>query len=830
MAFLFGGAALALKKRLPQPSFILWLVFSALLPISAQVTADLLNLKSQPLSAFWMGIFFSMALIWGLSTWLYTSRFFSLAAFGALAAGAGFFAKLFEPQPDLYLFFLLLAALVGILCTGLLKFWKDQKFALPLFLLLQLFTLGILFLSFVILAIHYLSPEQTVWWLFASLTWLTASGFYLASDLVIPFPVFPFLAAGVLLPVAWLGLNEFSPSNLVLALGWWLWALILIAGGESAAFFSFPKIRQYALPLTLISLPIFFVGSTWGFAESQWLGFGLFAAAGLLLTPLQIRQNRWWLWLTALTFLLIAYFAFFNLPPILRFAPDLLYVTLAALALLVFADLPFQTDFKHAPGWRWPPRLYLILLLAATSLGAFFAGQNTPEKTALTFGCLAGLALLYAARFRLPWLGALFTGYTTLFVIYLLQAYTLETWLPALTVLAVVFYTLGLALTWRKIDQGWANLFRWSGLCLGGGLTLSAWAYAGAGAGWYLAPLTLLFACETFGRFAWLELLTDLVAGLGLAYLLKEMQVTNYNAYLMGLSVILLSSEAFFARTLPKREAWGWLPRWIGLALTLSSAVLIISNWRLSTGFDLAISLTLALLLLGYALVSREPRLGYAYFAVLPATILSAAGFAGLVNWTGPLISLATLVYTLSWLDRPAGWGSVRRYSGLALATLTALSAPFEGSGLWASLPVALAATLWAVEAFRRRNVWLGFPANALYLLAYFMILVELKVDQPQFYSVGAALLGMLMHYLLMRTGSNTGAFFTGMVSQLVLLSTTYLQMVSTNSLAYFTALFFQALVVLGYGLVIGSSSQGFFLIRSQGFGRQCYDGNFAVP
>jgi hypothetical protein len=222
---------------------------------------------------------------------------------------------------------------------------------------------------------------------------------------------------------------------------------------------------------------------------------------------------------------------------------------------------------------------------------------------------------------------------------------------------------------------------------------------------------------------------------------------------------------------------------------------------------SVAIGMTYAILFLVYALLYREPRLGYIYFAVLPVTMLTAAGFAGLEHWTGILISLSALVYALSWLDKPKGWDLIRRYSGLILATLTAFSAPLEGSGLWASIPVAMAATLWAVEAFRRRNIWLGFPANALYLMAYFMILRELKVDQAQFYSVGAAVLGMLMHYLLMRSGSNTGAFITGMVSQLVLLSTTYLQMVATNSLGYFAALFFQSLVVLAYGLVIRSRS-----------------------
>jgi hypothetical protein len=120
--------------------------------------------------------------------------------------------------------------------------------------------------------------------------------------------------------------------------------------------------------------------------------------------------------------------------------------------------------------------------------------------------------------------------------------------------------------------------------------------------------------------------------------------------------------------------------------------------------------------------------------------------------------------------------------------------------GVDAALPIALAATLWAAEAFARRNVWLGFPANGLYLLAYFVILFELNVDQPQFFSVGAALLGMIQHYLLTRAESKSGAFIMGMVSQLVLLGTTYIQMTSTEQLGYFFVLFFQSLAVIVYG------------------------------
>ena len=71
----------------------------------------------------------------------------------------------------------------------------------------------------------------------------------------------------------------------------------------------------------------------------------------------------------------------------------------------------------------------------------------------------------------------------------------------------------------------------------------------------------------------------------------------------------------------------------------------------------------------------------------------------------------------------------------------------------------------------------------------------------------GRFLLGLLMHYLLFLEGSRNGALVIGLTSQLVLLGTTYLQMVATSEPVYFTVLFFQSLAVLGYGVVIRSRS-----------------------
>jgi hypothetical protein len=65
----------------------------------------------------------------------------------------------------------------------------------------------------------------------------------------------------------------------------------------------------------------------------------------------------------------------------------------------------------------------------------------------------------------------------------------------------------------------------------------------------------------------------------------------------------------------------------------------------------------------------------------------------------------------------------------------------------------------------------------------------------------------MIQHYLLTRAESKAGAFIMGMVSQLALLGTTYIQMANTEHLGYFFVLFFQALAVIVYGVVTRSRS-----------------------
>ncbi len=216
----------------------------------------------------------------------------------------------------------------------------------------------------------------------------------------------------------------------------------------------------------------------------------------------------------------------------------------------------------------------------------------------------------------------------------------------------------------------------------------------------------------------------------------------------------------------------------------------------------------------------REPALSpsdffYAFTLTLPLFVVFFFRAFDITKWDHPVIFVAMAYYAVGFflrlIKRASGWDETLLFSGLGIGVIVSVAAPIIG-GVDAAIPVAFAATLWAVEAFWRKNVWLAFPANGLYLLAYFIILFELNADQPQLYSMGAALLGMLQHYLLTRSGSKTGAFIMGMVSQLVLLGTTYIQMVSNGSqgLIYFVVLFLQAMAVLAYGIFIRSRSLTF--------------------
>ena len=171
------------------------------------------------------------------------------------------------------------------------------------------------------------------------------------------------------------------------------------------------------------------------------------------------------------------------------------------------------------------------------------------------------------------------------------------------------------------------------------------------------------------------------------------------------------------------------------------------------------------------------------------------------------------------------GWGT------LAVAWLAGLLAFFYDDG-WSVLTLAMMATVTGGFAWLWRQVFLVLPTALLYLGAYTWTLHLWHVRQPQVYTIPAAAMGLLLHGLYRRWRHRVVSFVLGVLSQLVLFTTTYVQMVDHRSGWYFGMLFLQALVVLGYGLwsndpaliwtpigFVVAATATMLLIRFQGLG-----------
>ncbi len=601
----FGGGALALKKKLPQPSFTLFIIFSVLLPIDFSVIADQLNLAGGQSSLYWFFIYALMTAIWAFATWFYQSRFFSLLVFGAL--GISFFnlADLFTNVPvDLFLLLLSLSSLLGLGAVKLLEKWQDEKFTLPLFWGLQAQEILLLSISFITFLLHYDDASfRDGWWLATTAIWWLGAAFYLLSNWLKNNLLFRAMAVLSMMPLAWLFMNTFEPSETVQAISFLVWALLFALSGEALHTLK-GKFHEYGQLLIFGAAPLAGFSALLGIGHSESLGFGLTLSVAVLYTLLSFYHPRMWTWTYALIAGLLAYFIFFELD--FMWKRDFFYgfKLLIPSVLLLLPDTFLKNDFKVNLSWRLPPRLLGALLVLVNTLVVLGANSADLWKAVLIFGIYALLGMAYALRY-FPEFAYNANVFLLLMIVYILRSADAEHWVAPLIALAVLFYFIGLGL-------------------------------------------------ERFARGRWAR------------------------------------------------------------------------------------------------------------------------------------------VYILS---------------GLVLSVLVAFSAPFEDLGAVKSIPVVIAAGLFTVEAFRKRNLWLAFPANALYLMAYFMLLINFEVDQPQFYSVAAAAVGMLMHYLLVRAGSKTSAFITGMLSQLVLLTTTYFQLVAEEQLLYFAVLFFQALAVLIYGIVSRSRS-----------------------
>jgi hypothetical protein len=464
-------------------------------------------------------------------------------------------------------------------------------------------------------------------------------------------------------------------------------------------------------------------------------------------------------------------------------------------------------NFKTESRW---PAIVLGIFLSIFGITLALSDLEHTGRGGLTLIVYAVLITLHAWHSKRAWLGYFAAAAESLAIIYALDHFNLDLWLPALTLLSALYYATGFFFR-RGLEEfkAWGNVLINSGLVLGVLLSLASLALFKETSGWYIMLVALLFVVELFARpLLWLEVIVEGLLSTSLYLILDDFNVTRIGHFLFGASLIWLGGDLIFGSLIQGKRTYAPITLVVGYLLVLSSTIIL---WNTVNPGSLTIYLSLYTLFFALnASLKKEPRLGYLAAAYLALVVFKFCDVINYEKWIFPLIALAVIYYASGyWLRRnpnAKGWDETLLYSGLGLGVLTSIGAPFQG-GLEASIPVAITATLFAAEAFALRNVWWALPANAFYLMSYFMILLQLNVDQPQYYSIGAALLGMLMHFLLTRAGGKTGAFIAGMLSQLVLLGTTYIQMVSTNKLSFFFVLFAQSMIVLIYGLIQRSRS-----------------------
>jgi len=495
------------------------------------------------------------------------------------------------------------------------------------------------------------------------------------------------------------------------------------------------------------------------------------------------------------------------------------YFLLGLSLLWLTLDLVFERTFRSRRPFAWPMRGLGALLTAGNTLYLFFDMQAA-RVAWICFACYAIFFLAYALLRRMALLGYAFTAFLPLTIWYLLRDLQQEAWMLPLMIPAFVYYLLGIGLSRKANLSTWSDVLRFSGLGLASLVSLAGALASQEHGGWYALLTALFFGMEMFAQHSGLAeagLQTFFAGGV---FLLLNHAGAQQNLQWLGASLALLGTDLALANLYKGRRRVKWFSRGFGALFVLINTLDILSQ-----GSDKQVGAVCfgiyILVCLAQAFFYRFPALGYgsSVFAVL--TVITTLEAFHQAHWVLPVTALAALFYAVGYMLRKRdphqafevtdgkfspNWSFVLWTSGLGAGLLATTVAPAQGE-LSAAIPAAVTATMVAVEAFERRNVWLGFPANALYLMAYFILLIELHQDEPQFFSVATAALGLLMHYLLIRAGSRTGAFITGMVSQLVLLGTTYIQFLSNGRLLFFAVLFFQALAVLVYGIVIRSRS-----------------------
>lgn len=740
---IFGGLAIVIKKRLPQPSFALFIVFSLLLPITAnslhESLKEGLNFTAQFTGGYWGLVYLVMAAIWAGSTRLYDSRFFSVASFVALILSFFNAGTALDAKVPVYTFMMGFAAIIGLAWAWLLKRWKDTRFALPTFIAAQILQAVILIISLSFFVTELIDPSfKNLLHLFTFGTWLLGTVFYLLSDRIQPFFAFPWVAGAALVPLplflaAAFDLESFGSAVLLAA-----WGLIVAIAGEMLS--RFERAKRYSLPFLLASLPSLALGTFVGFFHEIWLGFALCLVDALLLTALHAIRTRWWIWTIALLDLAIAYFAFFQLGFIngqVFFGFQLVGVVI----LLLLPDLLLKKHWTDNLPWRLPPRIYgaLFLLVASISL----LSDYESGRVAMGYAGLALFCAVYALAYRKPFLGYIPAAHLPLALVYALDAFRFDAWIPALSVLTIVYFIAGFVV--RK-NEKWSVMLRYSSLVLAMALTAAALILTKETSGWFIAPLGFLFIAEMHLRKnGWFEIGASTLITAGVYLILRDLNVTDLHYYLFAISLVWIFTDLVNHLTFRHPRPLTIPIRGIGALLASIVSLLVLT----ANPADAAICYGVyTLVFTVVAFVHRRTWLGYIPAAALSLTILFALDHFNSGAWLPVLTGLAVLYFVAGYAIRAKeGWSIMLRNSALILGSILSLSALIvtKDGGGWYAFVIGL---FYIAEMSLRKNGWFEPGAPLQFTLGVYLILYDFKVEQAAYHLLAYSLIWLLADLL----------------------------------------------------------------------------------
>ena len=591
-----------------------------------------------------------IAVIWSFGTWFYASRLFSLAAFIALAVSVVRLGEFLEAELELYLVLLSFVGLVGLGGVFVLRRWRSTNFSLPLFILIQVSQIGLVTFALVTIVVR-LDDLPSRWTLLSTLFWLLAMAFYVLSDLIFPFVLFPWLSVAALYPLPLNFMLSFDVEPLQVAMATWFWGLLLALTSEIFSRFQADKLNRYRLPSLAGSGFVILTAIFIAYFEDISYGFAFLLGSSILYVLLHLLKPRAYVWTAALLLGLGAYFSFFALPLMESIDFFVGFQLLGVSLLLLGPDLFFDPDFFANKTLRWPLRIlgavmaFLNLVWLLSSSTAHFG------EAAVCYSIYAIFFALYALKFNRAWLGYIATLSAAIAVGFAILHFEPDAWMLTLTALAAIYYISGFTLGRGGYQSTWSDMLRYSGLGLTSLVSIWAIIILEKSGGWYVLIAALAFGIELFTRrVGWAEAGLQGFLASGVYLLLQEADLDRgYQG--LGIALALLGTDLVLGQIYAQKRTLAWVSRGVGaLVVILNTLVLFFGDSDPLVG---AICFGMYMLFfLAQTLLYRQPVLGYGFSLFSVLTVIFTLQTFDQPKWILPVTLLAALYYAAGYFLR----------------------------------------------------------------------------------------------------------------------------------------------------------------------------------